>query len=310
MLCDPELGPITGREEIRYLKNTETPLSIAGHFIKIASLPDEFDFSISDPVAFIDRLKSQKTERIDIFTFTRSVYDKLPLFDYDAEWFNLAVLEYKDYQYWFEHILDDKTRNMVRKAGKKGVEIRVTEFNDEFVRGIVEIYNETPVRQGRPFKHYGKTFEQTRDANATHLERSEFLGAYSGSELIGFIKLTFGDRTARAEQIISKIAHRDKAPTNALLAEAVRCCEKRGLPYLIYGSWPAQESFAQFKKNNGFTKVRLPRYYVALTAKGQLAIKLGWHRGLKDRIPESVRDKLVMLRERWYDLKGKLLKKE
>jgi hypothetical protein len=194
---------------------------------------------------------------------------------------------------------------MIRKAGKKGVEIRTVDFNDELIRGIVDIYDETPVRQGRQFKHFGKTFEEVKRANVTHLERSVFIGAYHGLELIGFIKLVYGDRTARAEQIISKITHRDKAPTNALLNEAVKLCEKHAVPYLVYGVWPSKESFAKFKKNNGFREYRLPRYYVPLRAKGWIGVKLGLHKELKQRVPQIILNGLRDIRERWYDIKRK-----
>jgi hypothetical protein len=278
---------------------------VRGRVLKIASIKDEDDLDIPDPLLILDRLKAQRSGTIDIFTFCQRIPDTTPKYDFPMEWDHIAALDYKDHKYWFEKILDDKTRNMVRKAGKKGVDIRLSDFTDDLVQGIVEIYNETPVRQGRPFRHFGKNFDETKAANATHLERSEFVGAFYGAELVGFLKLVYGDRTARAEQIISKIAHRDKAPTNALLDEAVKMCEGRGIPYLVYGIWPSKESFAQFKKNNGFTKFSLPRYYVPLNAKGRLAVKLGLHRELKERVPDFLKEKLIALRESWYGHKHK-----
>jgi hypothetical protein len=278
---------------------------VKGKIVRIASIKDEDDLDLPDPRAILDRLRAPEAGKIDIFTFCQRLPDVVPKYGFPLEWDDIAALDYKDHKYWFERILDDKTRNMIRKAGKKGIDLRVVDFNDDLVRGIVEIYNETPIRQGRPFRHYGKTFDETQAANATHLERSEFVGAYCGAELVGFLKLVYGDRTGRAEQIISKIAHRDKAPTNALLDEAIKLCERRGLPYLVYGIWPSKESFAHFKKNNGFKKYSLPRYYVPLTLIGRIGIKLGLYRDLKQRVPGIVRDRLVALRESWYDRKHK-----
>jgi hypothetical protein len=278
---------------------------IRGRMLRIASIKDEDDLDLPDPIAILDRLRAPTAGKIDIFTFCQRLPDVIPKYDFPLEWEAIAALDYKDHKFWFEKILDDKTRNMIRKAPKKGVDLKVVDFNDELVRGIVEIYNETPVRQGRPFKHYGKTFDEAKTANMTHLERSEFVGAFYGAELVGFLKLVYGDRTGRAEQIISKIAHRDKAPTNALLDEAVKLCEKRGLPFLVYGIWPSKESFAHFKKNNGFQKYSLPRYYVPLTVKGRIGIKLGLHREIKQRVPGIIRDRLIVLRESWYDRKHK-----
>jgi hypothetical protein len=279
----------------------EVTFEIKGRILKTASVKDEYDLDIPEPRVVMDLLKAQGASKIDIFTFGQRMPDTLPRYKFPMEWDSIAALDYKEHKYWFEKILDDKTRNMIRKAGKKGVELRPAHFDDDFIRGIVDIYNEAPVRQGRPFRHYGKTFDDVKRANATHLERSAFIGAYYGLELIGFLKLVYGDRTGRAEQIISKIAHRDKAPTNALLNEAVKLCEEHAVPYLVYGIWPSKESFAQFKRNNGFKEYRLPRYYVPLTAKGRIGVRLGLHKELKERLPPFLMTRLRDLRERWYD---------
>ena len=37
-------------------------------------------------------------------------------------------------------------------------------------------------------------------------------------------------------QIVSMVGHQDKAPTNALIAQAVRSCAERGIPYLWYAN--------------------------------------------------------------------------
>lgn len=276
-----------------------------GRILKTAAVKDESDLDIPDPRAVVDLLKARGDLKTDIFTFGQRLPDTLPRYEFSMGWDSIAALDYKNHQYWFEKILDDKTRNMIRKAGKKGVELRPVRFDDEFIKGVVDIYNETPIRQGRPFRHYGKPFDVVKKANATHLERSVFIGAYLGPELVGFLKLVYGDRTGRAEQIISKIAHRDKAPTNALLNEAVKLCEERAVPYLVYGIWPSKESFAQFKRNNGFQEYRLPRYYVPLTAKGRISIRLGLHKELKEHVPQAILTRLRDLRERWYDITRK-----
>jgi hypothetical protein len=51
---------------------------------------------------------------------------------------------------------------------------------------------------------------------------------------------------------------------------------------------------------NGFQRVELPRYYVPITNLGRVALRLGLHHRLIDRIPESVAAKLRELRKAWY----------
>jgi hypothetical protein len=192
----------------------------------------------------------------------------------------------------------------VRRADKKGVQVRTVPFDDVLVRAISAIYNESRLRQGRPFLHFGKDLETLRREHATFLERSVFLGAFLGDDLIGFAKLVASDRQMGIMQIVSMIGHWDKAPTNALMAEAVRCCAARGMPYLVYARYSEKhkqrDSLSDFKKHNAFERVEIPRYYVPLTRAGQGALRLGLHRGFVDRIPEPVLVKLRRLRSLWY----------
>src|SRR5438876_5826889 len=76
-------------------------------------------------------------------------------------------------------------RNRARQAEKKGVSIREVPFGDALVQGIWEVYNESPVRQGKRNVHYGEDLETVRREEATFLDRSIFIGAFLGETLIG-----------------------------------------------------------------------------------------------------------------------------
>ena len=112
-------------------------------------------------------------------------------------------------------------------------------FSEALVRGIREIYNETKVRQGAPNTHYGKDFATVYREEATFLESSIFIGAFLGEELIGFAKLVHDETRTQAGllNIVSMVRHRDKAPTNALIVQAVRSCAERGIPYQSLMNW-------------------------------------------------------------------------
>src|SRR5207249_7831640 len=119
----------------------------------------------------------------------------------------------------------------------KGVEVREVSYDDDFVRGVTAIFNETPVRQGRRFWHYGKDFETVKRQFSRYLFREDLIGAYVKDELIGFIMLANAGRYGVLGQIISKIQHRDKSPNNDLIAKAVEVCARKGLPFLVYAYW-------------------------------------------------------------------------
>ena len=101
----------------------------------------------------------------------------------------IAALQITDYDYWLEKQVSSSARNKIRKAAKKGIVVRQTHFDDEFVRGMASIFNETPFRQGRRYLHYGKDVPTLKQQFSRFLFREEIFGAYLGDELVGFIML-------------------------------------------------------------------------------------------------------------------------
>ena len=212
---------------------------------------------------------------------------------------SIAALPIKSYSFWWEKQIDRKARNKIRKAEKKGVIVRMARFDDRFVRGMTSIFNETPIRQGRRFLHYGKDFETVKREFSRFLFREEIFGAYLGEELVGFIMLADAGRYAFLGQIISKSPIVNWRRTMRFWPKAVERCAEKGVPYLVYALW-LDDSLGDFKRSNGFQKFDLPRYYVPLTGKGKLALKLGLHRGWKEAVPKQLRKPLKKLRRRWY----------
>jgi hypothetical protein len=283
-------------------------IAVGGRLIRIGRLDgDKYKF-LDDPEALLTALRNSET-RIDLFTFMQRLPDTSPKFCYPMEWDNLAVLSISTFDQWWTKRLGFKARNKAKQAEKKGVVIREVPFDDNLARGIWEIYNESPVRQGRPFPHYGKSLETVRKISATFLDTSIFIGAFMDSELIGFIKLTTDETLTQAGimHIVSMITHRDKAPTNALIAQAVRSCADRKIPNLVYSNFAygkkQTSSLSDFKERNGFERVELPRYFVPLTAVGRLAFRLGLHRQFVDYLPEQVLSKARDIRDSWYNRK-------
>jgi hypothetical protein len=192
-------------------------------------------------------------------------------------------------------------RQNVRRAKRDGVVIKCVPFDDRLVWQIKEICDETPVRQGMRFWHYGKTFDEIKDVHGTYASRADYIGAYFGDELIGFVKLVYAGNIARTMNVISKQRYFHLRPTNALIAKAVEICAQKNVSHLVYGEYrfpgKAQSSLAGFKKRNGFEEVLSPRYFIPLTPKGSLFIKLGLHRGLRRCVPEPIGELLLSLRE-------------
>ena len=277
-------------------------IDVHGRLIRIARLQAEQFDTVADPAAAIDAIRNSG-KRIDLFTFVENLPNTSPRYSYSTDWDNLAALQVSSFENWFTGQINSKTRNMVRRAEKAGVTVREVPFDDTLVQGISAIYNESAMRQGKRFRHYRKDLETVRRENGTFLDRSVFVAAFLGDTMIGFAKVVSDEqrRQAGLMQIISMVSHRDKSPTNALIAQAVKSCASRGIPYLFYSHFAygkkQRDSLSDFKQHNGFQRVDLPRYYVPLTLLGQVGFRLGLHRKLIDQVPESVQARLRSLRD-------------
>jgi len=266
--------------------------------LRVVQLEDEWYEEVREPESVIQVLEQNVGLKADLFTFRQHLPDAQPRFAFYTEWESIGVLPIQTYDHWWNQQVKGTTRNMIRKSQKAGVDVRESTFDDAFVRGMTEIFNETPIRQGRRFWHYGKDVETVKRQFSRFLFREELIGAYYQSELVGFAMLGRSEKFADLGQIIAKVQHRDKAITNALVAKAVQMCESRKIPYLVYGHW-VENSLSDFKRHCGFAEQRLPRFFVPLSTKGKLSLKLSLHRGWKDALPKQVKDPLKKLRAFW-----------
>ncbi len=283
-------------------------IEVQGKALRVGRLDAEKYQFLDDPEEMLEGLRKSR-RRVDLFTFMQRLPESTPKYKYPMEMDNLAAIPISTFDQWWNHQIGFKARNKAKQAEKKGVTVREVPFDALLVKGIWEIYNECPIRQGKPFGHYGKSLETVHKEEATYLDSSIFLGAFLGEEMIGFVKMVHDETCTQAGlmNIVSMVKHRDRAPTNALVAHAVRICAERKISYLVYSNFAygkkEKDSLSDFKERNGFQKMDLPRYYVPLTPVGRLALRLGLHRKLTDHVPEPVLAKLREYRNAWYSRK-------
>ena len=293
------------------MKVSGEDIEIGGRVLRIARLDGDGYKFLSNAEAVLDELRRSKIKP-DLFTFIQKLPVTAPPYPYPFEWDNMAVLPVSTFEHWWTRQIGFKARNKAKQAEKKGIVVREVLFDDALVRGIWQIYNECPVRQGRLFPHFGKSLEDVHKMSATFLDTSVFIGAFDTDKLIGFIKLTADDTWSQAGimHIVSMLEYKDKAPTNALIVQAVRSCADRRISHLVYSQFAygkkLRSSLSDFKERNGFGRIDIPRYYVPLTRWGSLAFTMGLHRRLSERVPEPVAAKLRDLRSAWYQRKFNL----
>jgi hypothetical protein len=280
-------------------------IAISGTFLRVATIKDEFwsDDCVTDPSAILSALKSAGPSA-DMFTFSQRIPYSEPLYDFYFEYDNVAAIPISTYDNWLKKQINHYARNKVRKAKNRGIVTRVVDFDDALVKGIYAIYNETPVRQGKKFWHYGKDIETVRKENETFLNKSTFIGAFLDTELVGFVKMVYVSKYAATMQVLSLLRHRDKSTANALVAKAVEICASKHLSHFIYGSLvygnKDGDSLSDFKRSNGFQKIDIPKYFIPLTMKGVVALRLGLHKNPRERLPEWIAAPIRDMRRKWY----------
>ncbi len=283
-------------------------IEVRGRWLRIAAPAGDGYHFLENPEPVLDEIRRAGT-RVDLFTFMQRLPETTRKYPYPMEWDNFAALPLTTFEHWWMKQLGFKARNKAKQAEKKGVVVREVAFDDALVRGIWEVYNECPVRQGRRFSHYGKDFETVYREEATFLDTSTFIGAYLEDRLVGFCKLVHDQSRNQAGlmNIVAMIRHRDKSVTNALVVQAVRSTTERKIPYLVYSNFAygkkQRDTITEFKERNGFQRIDVPRYYVPLSDLGKLALRLGLHQNIKDHIPQALVARLRGIRTAWYNRK-------
>ena len=143
---------------------------VTGKWLKFGRAKDEELVEgeiIPDPRSFMAKLRESRLD-IDILKFPQRFYEATPRYQYPMQWDNAAVIRTESFTDWWEN-LPQETRKNVRRAGKRGVSVRLVKFDDAFLKGIKAIYDESPVRQGRRFWHFGKDLETIKMENSTYL---------------------------------------------------------------------------------------------------------------------------------------------
>jgi hypothetical protein len=260
------------------------------------------------PELLVSSLKDRKRGgmRADLFTFAQKLPNKTPKYNYAMEWESVAAVELASFKEWWEK-LPQETRKNVRRSQKRGVTVEVRPFDDDLIKRISDVNDDSPVRQRIRNVHYGKSLERVRKDYCAFIDRSDFIVTNVGEETIGFLKLVYRGDVASILNLTTKLTHYDKRPGNALLAKAVELCEAKGVRYLTYGLFnygnKKDSPLREFKVRNGFQEILVPRFYVPLSLWGKLCFKLNAHCGLLGVLPHSVITAALSARARWYTLK-------
>jgi hypothetical protein len=285
-------------------------IAVTGRWLKTAVIRSEewLETEVENPARCIAALKVQSSNghRADLFTFTQKLPATEPKYNYPMEWESVAAIQLASFKHWWAG-LPQATRKNVRRAEKRGVVVTVRAFDDDLIRGLSELNNESPIRQGVRNVQYGKPLEQIRKDYSSFIDRSDLICAHFGDELVGFLKIVYRGQVASILNLIPKGSHDDKRPANAMLAKAVELCAAKGVSHITYGLFnygnKHDSPLREFKIRNGFDEILVPRYYVPLTTWGATCIKLNLHRGPLGILPHRAISFAIAARAKWNNVK-------
>jgi hypothetical protein len=281
---------------------------LSGKWIKTARVEAEdwLETELEEPGKCAQILKQSAELRADILSFAQKLPATNPKYQYPLEWDSIAAIRLSTFKEWWDS-LSQVTRKNVRRAQKRGVVVEVKKLSDTLVRDIRELNNDSPLRQGKTFTHYGKTLDQVKRDQEAFLDRSDYICAYCENELIGVIKLVYRGDVASILTFLPKASQHDKRPANAIMAKAVELCVEKNMTHLIFGKFnygnKHHTSLREFKIRHGFEEILVPHYYVPLNLKGAVIVKLKLHRGLIGLLPHNIITFLVNLRAKLFAVK-------
>jgi hypothetical protein len=278
-------------------------LTVRGGWLKMATVHDEawLPTEVSEPEAYVQALREDGAGA-DIFTFAQRLPGSKPKYDFPMEWDSVAVIHFATFQEWWEKLPQEARKN-VRRSQKRGIAIRVQDFDDKLIEGIEGVNNDSSARQGERNYYYGRSRDQLKKDYSAFLDRSDFICAFLGEEMVGFLKVVYRGDVASILNLTTKASHADKRPANALIAKAVELVGAKGISYLTFGMYnygnKRESPLREFKARNGFEEILTPRFYVPLTPWGSLCLKLKLHRGLLGILPQAAITALLGARLKW-----------
>src|SRR5258705_11241749 len=142
---------IRGRKAvIPSLRAGDNLVIVKGSTLRVAEVFDEYWVEakqLPDPGDVI-ALCRRGAPRADLFTFAQRVPDTEPRHAFHHEWDNIAAIPLTTYDHWLAKQVTSATRRDSRSGQHPRGVIRAFEYDQAYVRGLIAIYNESPIPQG------------------------------------------------------------------------------------------------------------------------------------------------------------------
>jgi len=186
---------------------------------------------------------------------------------------------------WIEDF-SKHARNAVRKAEKRGVNVRPVDEIAEHIDDMISCNISSLKRHGRPLMYphcYREPFlRYLSDTKSQCDSHFHMYGAFWNDRLIAYMSTIEFNKLMTITLAMSSSPYLDKAPNDALIAYIIRnACENRfDWMYYSFGRFSVASSKGvlpglwRFKFEHGFKEVHIPIYRLALTRTGRMLSRI------------------------------------
>ncbi len=185
----------------------------------------------------------------------------------------------KGFEYIWKNKFNKKARNLVRKFLRSGGKVELLKNPLNYVDDIMEINLSKPLRQGRPLP---ETYTR-KDLVIQILERNirdkgehfRVYGAFIKDKLVAYAYVSEHNGYAYISRFLTHAKYFKYAASNGLLSFIIESLCKEGVKVVQYGYWSRHyEGVNHFLQQHGFEKGEVRAYYIPLTMKGSLVLKM------------------------------------
>src|SRR5207245_6194090 len=106
---------------------------VSGGFIRTAMIYEDLwleETSVKNPETFLAQIKQEKLDA-DVFTFSQRLPEVTPKYDFHLDWDNVAAIPLKTFEDWWQNRLPQESRKNVRRAAKRGVNVRSVQLDEQ-----------------------------------------------------------------------------------------------------------------------------------------------------------------------------------
>ena len=185
----------------------------------------------------------------------------------------------REFSYIWTNKFNKKARNLVKKFKKSNGIVKVLDRPLDYINEIMEVNLSAPIRQGRPMPpSYTNREIVIKSLEASLKEKKGHLkvyGAFIHDKLVAYSYVVEHNGYAYISRFLTHTKYFKYAVSNGLISAIIEDLCNRNIEVVQYGYWSRHhKGVNHFLKQHGFERGKVEAYYIPLSRKGRLALRI------------------------------------